>query len=211
MEKSLAIFPQLVHRDSQNFHAQILVLILVFAFSAWILLQKFNAPSYTVALSDGNKITFAPSDAQTSNQDIALVGMRALTPMESDAIFGAYNVDAYVGFEENTTEFIYLEGTLDEMKIIVRGSDLSPDLILDGKENLSTIHDIPVSTGYFLTKANSQGNQTAIVYASFEVGNYTIQLETSGPKAECSNLCNSLAQTIETMLQTTSLNFEQIK
>lgn len=186
-------------------------LVLLFTFGVQSLLSKFYMPSYTVTLDGGNEITFFSSDTPVSNLDIALVGMRALTSIESDMIFGAYDVDAYVGFNEITNEFIYLEGTLNEMKIIVRSSDLYPDIVLDGKEHFSTIQNIPVSTGYFLTETNSQGNQTAIVHASFKVGNYTIQLEDSGPKSECSNLCTSLAQTIDTMIQTCSFDFEQIQ
>lgn len=169
-----------------------------------------NNKSYTAILSNGNQIIFYNGDNSIGDSDMALAGMRDLTETEASEIFGNIDVDAYVGFEEKTNEFIYLEGKLDNYKIVVTRSDVSQDTVIDGDESVSDINGVSVSAGYFLTKANSQGNKTAIVYASFEVGNYTIYLETAGIEKERDTLCNVLAEEIQTLLETANLDFEKI-
>lgn len=174
-------------------------------------LQGSGNQPYTATLSNGNEITFIKGEHGVSNLDIALVGMRALSDAETNAVFGNVAVDANVGFEEGTNEFVYLEGTIDGFDITVMRSDISPDTVIDGEESASDIDGVAVLAGYFLTKANSQGNKTAIVYASFEVGNYTIYLETSGAEAENEDLCNALADEIQKLIDTASFDFSQIK
>lgn len=182
---------------------------LVIAIGIAFLQGPGNQP-YTATLSNGSEITFVKGEHGVSNLDIALVGIRALSEVETSAVFGNVTVDADVGFEEGTNEFIYLEGTVDGFDITVARSDISPDTVIDGDESVSDIDGVSVSAGYFLTKANSQGNKTAIVYASFEVGNYTIYLETSGAEDESEDLCNALAEEIQKLIDTASFDFSQI-
>ena len=185
---------------------------LVVALGIGIMPKQFGNQSYVVSLSNGKEMTFAHSSENgTSSLDIAIVGMRALTEEEASALFGDCNVNASVGFEENTNEFIYLEGTLDEYKIVVTRSDVSPDIIVDGKETASDIDGVNVSAGYFITKANSQGNKNAIVYASFDTNNYTVYLETSGTEDDKETLCNTLAEEILKLIETSNFDFGQIK
>jgi len=168
-----------------------------------------NNKPYTAILSNGNQITFNKGD-RIANSDIPIVGIRELNETEASEIFGDINVEATVGFKEVTNDFISLEGNIDNFDIKVLRSDISPDTVIDGDESVSDINGVSVSAGYFLTKANSQGNKTAIVYASFEVGNYTIYLETSGIEKERDTLCNVLAEEIQTLLETANLDFEKI-
>lgn len=169
-----------------------------------------NQP-YTTNLNDGSKITFVQSGTMISNLDIAIVGVRPLGETEASAIFGDAAVEADVGFEENTRDFIYLEGTVDGFGMKVMRADVSPDTVIVGEESKSSVNGVPVSAGYFLTKPNSQGNQTAIAYASFAVGNYTVYLDSSGTKEESKTICNALAEEIQKLIETASLDFSQIK
>ena len=187
-------------------------LALVVALGIGIMPNQFGKHSYVVSLSNGKEMTFAQnSENGISSLDIAVVGMRALTEAEASALFGDCTVDASVGFEEKTNEFIYLEGKLDNYKIVVTRSDVSPDTIVDGEETASDIDGVKVSAGYFITNANSQGKKNAIVYASFNTNNYTVYLETSGTKGDKETLCNALAEEILKLIETSNFDFAQIK
>ena len=187
-------------------------LALVVALGVGIMPQLFGNQSYVASLSNGSQMTFTKgSENGISNLDIAVVGMRTLSEAEASALFGDCEVDASVGFEEKTNEFIYLEGKLDNYKIVVTRSDVSPDTIIDGEETASDIDGVKVSAGYFITNANSQGKKNAIVYASFNTNNYTVYLETSGTESEKETLCNALAEEILKLIETLDFEFEQIK
>lgn len=168
-----------------------------------------SSKPYTVTLNNGNQIIFFKGDNGIANSDMALAGIRGLTKTEASEIFGDMDVDAYVGFEENTNDFIYLEGKIDDFKLLVLRSDISPDTIFVGSEYRSTIDGVSVLAGHGL--ANNQGNKVAIVYASFEVGNYTIYLETAGNKSEIHDLCNALAEEIQKLIKSANLDFEIIR
>lgn len=173
-----------------------------------------SSKPYTAILNNGNQIIFYEGDNSIKNSDmkLAVEGIRELTETEASEIFGNIDVDADVGFEKNTNEFIYLGGSIDNFKVLVLRSDIPLDDTFNvEKESISVIDGVSVSAGYFLTKANSQGNKTAIVYASFEVENYTIYIETAGNESERDNLCNALAEEIQKLLEKANLDFEKIK
>lgn len=184
---------------------------IVLASALGIDLLRQSSHPYTATLSNGSKITFVKSEISTSNLDIAVVGVRDLSETEASAVFGNLAVDADVGFEEDTNEFIYLEGTLDGFKIVVTRSDVTTDTVIDGVESVSNVNGVSVSAGYFLTKVNSKGTRTAIFYGSFDVDNYTVYLENSGKEGQSNGLCNALAQELQKLIETANFDFGQIK
>lgn len=171
----------------------------------------YHNQSYTVSLSNGSEITFTKNTQNVASFDIALVGIRALSEAESGAIFGNMVVDAYVGFSEKDNGFIYLEGTIDGFKIIVTRSDVSRCTIVEGIEATTKVNEVMVSAGYFLTGSNSKDNRTAIVYISFEAGDYTVYLETTGNESEKNDLCDALAEEALKLIETASFDFKQIQ
>jgi hypothetical protein len=169
--------------------------------------------SYTAILNNGNQIIFNKGENSIVSPDMNIVGVRKLNETEANEIFGDNNVEATIGFEAKTNDFISLEGKIDNFNILVLRSDISPDLIIaddDDVNSLSSVNGVSVSAGYCLTEANSKGNKTAIAFASFDVGNYTIYLSTSGAENERDALCNELAEEIQIILETADLDFEII-
>ena len=186
-------------------------LALFSAIGTGLIWQGSHAGSYTANLSDGSEILFVQRESVAPSLDLAMVGVRNLSETEAAAVFGDLAVDAYIGFEETTHEFICLEGTVDGFHIIVMRSDISPDTVIESEDITSDINGVSVVAGYFVTEANSQGIKTAVFFASFIAGNYTVYLKASGTEEESNIVCSALAEEIRKLTETASLDFGQIQ
>lgn len=56
------------------------------------------------------------------------------------------------------------------------------DTVIVGTEKVSEINGITIVAGYFVTDPNSRGEQNAIYYATFEIGDCKVYLENGGMK-----------------------------
>lgn len=165
-----------------------------------------------VTLENGDEINFSTNgDLVFCNIAIEIGDNRKLSESEASTIFGESIIEASVVFEEDTNEFIMLDGTIDGFDIDVNRKDIPSCIVIEGKVNTSYVNEIAVTAGYFITEANSKGKRNAIVYGEFEVGNYRVHLETAGDKSELETLCNELAKELYKLIENSSLDFEVIK
>ncbi len=170
-----------------------------------------GAGTYTATLNNGNEIIFVKNATNMVQKDIAIVGIRDLSEAEEKAVFGNMEADAYVGFKEETDEFIYLEGTVDGFKVIISRYDVAPCTVIEGMEKVSIVNDTFVVAGLWITDANSRGEKTVIAYASFEVDDYTVYIQHSGNADESAEVCNELAEQILKMLEEGKWGFDGIE
>lgn len=175
-----------------------------------LLVKHIIAPTYTATL-DNTKIKFHNNIPSLPASDIAIDGIRDLSSQEAAFCFKTIPIDAYVGFDPKTKEFLLLEGHTDDFKIIISRSDISSCLVIKGLEHKSTINNTSIITGY--TKGGWKGiiGNTIIFYSSFTMGNYSIYLENAGPISESNILCNSHAKKLKELLDTVNFEFTQIK
>ena len=165
-----------------------------------------------ITLENGDEINFSTNgDYVLYTLDIAIGDNRKLSEAEASTIFETCDIEASVVFEEVSNDFIILDGTIDGFDIEVHRKDIPSCIILEGEENISYINDIPLTTGYFITDANSNGKRNAVVYGEFEVGNYRVHLETAGDKSELDTLCSELAKELYKLIENSSLDFTVIK
>lgn len=62
-----------------------------------------------------------------------------------------------------------------------------------GTEESSEVNGTSVTAGYFITDPNSKGEQTAIYYATFKLGDCTVYVENAGAIADSESVKNELA------------------
>lgn len=164
-------------------------------------------------LNNGETIAFMKSDAVSGqlSMDMAVTS-RELTEGESRILFGDLPVSGYVFFHQEEHRPIGFEGKINGMKLVVSTSGLQLlDTIIDGIEKSTIVSGVSVSAGFFLTNANSRGVKTAIYYAAFELGGYTIYVENSGPAADRESVKNELAQTIQQLIRNGEIDINKIK
>lgn len=167
-----------------------------------------KSQKHIVTLENGDKINFsATSDFLIYSLDISIGSSRDLSEAEANAIFETCDIEAFVSFEEESNEFIILEGTIDGFSIDVHRKDIPSCVVVEGEERISYIKNIPVTAGYTIIKNNG----TAVVYGEFEVDNYRIHIETAGDKSELETLCKKTAEEVFKLIENSSLDFEVIK
>jgi hypothetical protein len=182
--------------------AVVVALVVVFGNTAgW-----FGGKTLTADLGDGT-LNFHKSDAVGAaslawDADWGDIIDREFTADERKVLFGDLPVAGNAIFRSSDGAFMHFEGITGDVKIILsaKGYTLT-DTIVEGNEEVSDIHGVPVTAGYFLTKANSQGVKTLIYFASWNLGDVTEYVELAGSEADSESLRNKLAATIEQLIQ----------
>lgn len=84
------------------------------------------------------------------------------------------------------------------------------DTEISGNEEISTVNGTSVTAGYFVTDPNSNGEQNAIYYATFKLGDSTIYVENAGAKTESETIKNDLATIIQELINNGALDLSAI-
>lgn len=153
-------------------------------------------------LDGGETISFVKANTMPGALSLDLdVNTRALTEEETEALFADMPVAANAIFAADDNKLLGIDGTIGDVKIVIATSDVQLlDTVIDGSVKPTVIDGISVTAGYFLTNANSKGEQTAIYYATFELGSNTIYVENAGTKADQENVKNDLAVIIQELI-----------
>ncbi len=171
-------------------------------------------------LNNGEKIAFEQSDTLGGSLSLALdmttnpltedeAALFADLPITGNAIFKNSDMDA-----GTPQELIGFEGHIGNVKAVISTSDVQLlDTVIVGTEETSEINGVSIIAGYFITEPNSKGEQNAIYYATFELGNCKVYLENAGTKDNSETTKNQLAEVIQKLIENgeldlTSLNNE---
>ena len=175
----------------------------------------FGAKDYTVKLSNGDTIVYhSGSTGDTSFVAEYPVASRELTNAELDALFPtiAESKSAVGTFRDETGELLRIEGTIGNASVIF-AQDGFPvnDVVIAGEEIASSVAGIPVTTGYCITNPNSRGDQLAIFFGSFKIGNTNAYVECSGEKKEANEISKMTADLILQMIENGEPDFSSVK
>ncbi len=166
----------------------------------------FGSKEYTVGLANGDSIVYhSGSSAEANFGDVGFpTSSRELSNEELDILFPKTSEPRRgMGiFREETGELLRLEGEIGDAKVIF-ASDGFPvnDVLIEGNETSSSVDGIPVTTGYFITDANSKGNQTAVFFGTFTLGRTNIYVECAGDKNEADNVSRVTANLILSIIE----------
>lgn len=165
-------------------------------------------------LNSGNEICFYKSGSTFSqlSADIDInAAVRELKKSEAKLLFDDLPVTGLARFDKSTHELIEIEGKTGSIKLIVSSPEIPlKDTVIEGSEQNSTVNNISVRGGYFITKENSRGERTAIYYADFKVGDKTIYVENAGNESEKEQVKDELASIILKLTEIDSLDFDLI-
>jgi hypothetical protein len=172
----------------------------------------FGSKTYT-ADTGGAKISFHKA-SQPGIAELYFdfnVTSRDLTVDEIRTVFGDMSATAYATFNAENHSFVRLEGKIGDTKVIVAapGAPVA-DTVIEGNESVSDVEGVPVTAGYFITKANSQGNKTIIYFASFTLGNATMYVELGGDESNSDAFRDEIASVIKQLIENGAPNLSVV-
>lgn len=167
----------------------------------------------TANLGGGDTLSFHKSDlpgVDSFAYDFDVTS-RDLTENEIQGLFGELPVTAYATFNTETKAFVHLEGKIGETKVIAAAPGMPvTDTPIEVNGTVSDVYGVPVTAGYFVTKANSQGIKNIIYFASFTLGNTTMYVERGGAESESEALRSEIGTVIEQLIQNGAPNLSLI-
>ncbi len=174
----------------------------------------FNSHTDIATLNNGDKIVFVKSDNVGGSLALDVdATTRSLTEDETSALFSGLSVTANAIFRNSdmdtgsSQELIGFEGKIGNVKIIISTSDVQLlDTKIVGAEETSEINGTSITAGYFVTDPNSKGEQNAIYYATFEMGNCKVYLENADTKDNSETTKNQLAEVIQKLIENGNLD-----
>ena len=178
----------------------------------------FGNKTDIATLENGTEIVFVKSEMTASSIDIdGTVTTRQLTEDEIATLFPNLPVTAHAIFKTsdmdagNSPELIGFEGNIGNAKMVISTTNISLlDKEISGNEEISTVNGTSVTAGYFVTDPNSNGEQNAIYYATFKLGDSTIYVENDGAKTESETIKNDLATIIQELINNGALDLSAI-
>ena len=178
----------------------------------------FGNKTDIATLENGTEIVFVKSEMTASSIDIdGTVTTRQLTEDEIATLFPNLPVTAHAIFKTsdmdagNSPELIGFEGNIGNAKMVISTTNISLlDTEISGNEEISTVNGTSVTAGYFVTDPNSNGEQNAIYYATFKLGDSTIYVENAGAKTESETIKNDLATIIQELINNGALYLSTI-
>ena len=178
----------------------------------------FGNKTDIATLENGTEIVFVKSEMTASSIDIdGAVTTRQLTEDEIATLFPNLPVTAHAIFKTsdmdagNSPELIGFEGNIGNAKMVISTTNISLlDTEISGNEEIFTVNGTSVTAGYFVTDPNSNGEQNAIYYATFKLGDSTIYVENAGAKTESETIKNDLATIIQELINNGALDLSAI-
>lgn len=172
----------------------------------------------TINLDNGEKIIFVKTDTVGNILSLDMdVTTRPLTEEEINAIFVDLPIAAVAIFPSDEVagsnrKLIGIEGKIENTKIVISTSDVQLfDKVIVGDEKSTEINGTSVTAGYFITDRNSNGEQNAIYYASFSLGDNTVYIENAGTKAESEQTKSDLAIILQKLIDNGLENLDSLK
>ncbi len=192
-------------------------LVLVLAAAVWFGLRR--PQTYTVTLENGQTLVYETGSETARSQADADYGntkSRPLTGAELYTLFPAVSGSAGDAadaiFRAETGALIHAEGTVGGVRFSLSDAGLpATDTVVTGREHTAVIKGVPVRTGCFVTKPNSQGVRTAIFYAAFRQNQTTVYAELAGAKQDSKALSQKLSDTVYGMVTGGLLNCSAIR
>lgn len=128
--------------------------------------------------------------------------IRALTADETDMLFNnLQDAEAFGLFDPDEDHLIGVEGTIGSAKVIISAPNHNVlDTVIGAMKQTDEIYGVPISAGYFVTKANSAGKKTAVYYASFELDGYTVYIENSGNADESDSIRKDISDIVKAVI-----------
>lgn len=162
-------------------------------------------------LDNGDTIHFVKSDVAGGQLSLDYgATIRELTEEEVGTLFGDLPVTANAVFHTVDDQLVGFDGKIGDIIITITTSDLPlRDTIIEGIEETTEVDGVPVTAGYFLTKTSSNGERTAIYYATFELGNSTFYVENAGAESTRETVKNDLAAVIHELIANGELDLSQ--
>lgn len=171
----------------------------------------FGVKTDIATLDNGETITFVKGDTITSSMDLDVTA-RELNDEEIKMLFADLPVTANAYFDTDNHNILGFEGKIDDMKLVVSTQGVKLlDTVIDGNEYASTVGEVSINAGYFVTKANSQGVKTVIYYATFDIVENTVYVEYSGVESESETVKTNLVDTILKLIENGEFDLSQIK
>lgn len=160
-----------------------------------------------MTLENGTEIVYRAPDVSFVNAKCVWPehsGTRMLTADELHTLLPCYaQPDPCESvFRTDTGEFIHAETRIGDIHVHL-SKDGFPvtDVIITGTQTYTDICGVPVTFGYFLTKPNSRGIRTAILYASYACSDLNYYLEIGGDEARTEELGTELGELVYEMLE----------
>lgn len=174
----------------------------------------FGSKGYTVNLANGESIVYHTGSTSEASFEVDFpTSSRELTNEELQKIFPvtAEAQRAMGMFNDETGELLRIEGKIGDAAVIF-AQDGFPvnDVVIEGNETSSTVNGIPVTTGYYITNPNSKGEQLAVFFASFTLGNTNGYVECFGDKSEADEVSQYTSELIFQIIENGEPNFTAI-
>jgi hypothetical protein len=160
-------------------------------------------------------LNYYKSGAVTKESDmswgVATQG-RKLTNNENMILFkDLVGVTANGIFNTNSKSLLHVFGKFGKTTILFSAPGLPlTDTIIVADEKLSEINGIPISAGYFITKANSKGIKNIIYFASFTLNDVSVFVKCGGAKYEKDNLRGEITRVIVQLVNNSAPDFSKI-
>lgn len=170
----------------------------------------FGSKTDIFTLETGETIRFVEGTVSESiiDEDITI---KELTSEEFEVAFSDLNVTGQGYFNATNGNIIGLEGEIDNVKFIISKQNTNfYDIEIKGEEYNSIVEGVSILAGYFITDANSQGEKTAIYYATFNIGENTFHVEHSGMANEHEKIKSDLIKVICQLIENGQIDLEQI-
>lgn len=174
----------------------------------------FGSKDYTVKLTNGDSIVYRNGSTSEASFEVDYpVTSRDLTDTELEILFPASTESrsAIGTFRDETGALLRVEGKIGNASVIY-AQDGFPvnDVVIVGNETASSVAGVPVTTGYYITKPNSRGEQLAIFFGSFKIGNTNAYVECFGDKSEANEVSQTTAELILQIIENGEPDFSAV-
>ena len=176
-----------------------------------------NPKKLAVTLDNGMNVVYNANIATAGNAMYAYdyeIQTRELTAGELQQLLpcSLQPDSCHAVFRAETGEFERAETKIGEVHVHLAREGLPvTDDIVTGETSNAEINGIPVTFGFFLTKPNSRGIRTAVLYASYLREGLQVYLETGGDEANQEQLGTDLGNLVCELLAHDAPNLSEIR
>ena len=176
-----------------------------------------NPKKLAVTLDNGMNVVYDANIATAGNAMYAYnyeIQTRELTAEELQQLLpcSVQPDSCHAVFRAETGEFERAETKIGEVHVHLAREGLPvTDDIVTGETANAEIYGVPVTFGFFLTKPNSRGIRTTVLYASYLREGLQVYLETGGDEANQEQLGTDLGNLVCELLAHDAPNLSEIR
>lgn len=176
-----------------------------------------NPKKLAVTLDNGMNVVYDANIATAGNAMYAYdyeIQTRELTAEELQQLLpcSVQPDSCHAVFRAETGEFERAETKIGKVHVHLAREGLPvTDDIVTGETANAEIYGVPVTFGFFLTKPNSRGIRTAVLYASYLREGLQVYLETGGDEANQEQLGTDLGNLVCELLAHDAPNLSEIR